>query len=202
MAAPLPSPTMTSFLTVKEASQLSGKSPSSVRRIIYPIIHDDAHADRGHIEPSPEEVMKLRVKGENFAWRLSEELLRREMAAEVRPDQGFTGGAGKFQNDAQAELLSMLRRELDIKNTQITQQAELISKQVELVTGLSERLREGNMLMGSLQQRLALAEAKPTVEAQEIEVKRASSPPPKKGSTMPAKPAKTKRSLFFRLFRK
>ena len=42
----------------------------------------------------------------------------------------------------------MLRRELDIKNQQITQQSELISKQMELVSGLSERLREGNILIG------------------------------------------------------
>src|SRR5438046_2006499 len=78
----LPHPTMAPFLTVKEAAQLTGKSPSSIRRVIYPIIHDDAHADRGHIQPSVEEAMQLRVKGENFPWRLSEELLHREMPVE------------------------------------------------------------------------------------------------------------------------
>src|SRR6266404_3220266 len=77
MPAPLSHPAMASFLTVKEAAQLTGKSPSSIRRIVYPIIHDNAHSDRGHIQPTIEEVMQLRVKGENFAWHVSEELLRR-----------------------------------------------------------------------------------------------------------------------------
>ena len=63
--------------TVKEAARLTGKSPSSIRRIIYPIIQNDAHPDRVHIEPTVEDVLKLRMQGENFAWRLSEELLRR-----------------------------------------------------------------------------------------------------------------------------
>ena len=46
-------------------------------------------------------------------------------------------------------LVEMLRKELDIKNQQINQQMELIN-------GLSERMREGNILIGSLQQQLAL----------------------------------------------
>ena len=63
----------------------------------------------------------------------------------------------------------MLRAELAIKNQQISQQAELISKQADLVSGLSERLREGNILIGSLQQQLALPDganrAKEVVDA-------------------------------------
>ena len=69
---------MSQFLTVKEAARITGKSPSSIRRVIYPIIADDKHPDRKHVEPSPAEALKLRTNGENFAWRLSEELLRRE----------------------------------------------------------------------------------------------------------------------------
>lgn len=52
-----------------------------------------------------------------------------------------------------AELLTILRGELAIKNEQIAQQMELIK-------GLSERLREGNVLIGSLQQHLALPEGR------------------------------------------
>ena len=43
---------MSSFLTVKEAATLTGKSPSSIRRVIYPIIRDDNHADRLQIAPT------------------------------------------------------------------------------------------------------------------------------------------------------
>ena len=47
---------MSSFLTVKEAATLTGKSPSSIRRVIYPIIRDDNHADREQIAPTVDEV--------------------------------------------------------------------------------------------------------------------------------------------------
>ena len=84
---------MALFLTVKAAAQITGKSPSSIRRIIYPIIKNDAHTDRTHIRPTIDEVLKLRVKGENFAWRLSEELLRREAPIVPPPEQGSGHGA-------------------------------------------------------------------------------------------------------------
>ena len=62
---------MTNFLTMKEAATLTGKSPSSIRRIIYPIIHDDKHPNRKQIRPTVEEVKQLRSKGTNFPWRVS-----------------------------------------------------------------------------------------------------------------------------------
>jgi len=193
---------MASFLTVKEASALTGKSPSSIRRILYAIIHEDAHQDRAQIEPSVEDVMKLRVKGENFAWRLSEELLRREISPETRPEKGSESTPGRFQHDAQAALIAMLQGELDIKNTQITQQAEFMGKQLELVTGLSERVREGNILIASLQQRLALADGRPPVTPiDNIETKVPPSAPSKKGSSIPPKPPKPKRGILSRFFR-
>jgi len=113
---------MAPFLTVKEASQLTGKSTSSIRRVIYPIIHDDGHADRPHIQPSVEEVRRLRMKGENFPWRLSEELLRRELPAKAAPAEHVAAFEAKTSAHADGELLGTLRRELEIKNQQITQQ--------------------------------------------------------------------------------
>lgn len=147
---------MSRILTVKEAAKLTGKSPSSIRRVIYPIIHDDAHADRPHISPSVEEVQALRLKGENFAWRISEELLQREVP--ITPLSEKPNSPSQPAGNGQSELLAMLREELHIKNQQINQHSELIAKQMELIGGLGERLREGNILIGSLQQRLALTD--------------------------------------------
>lgn len=189
---------MTTFHTVKEASRLTGKSPSSIRRIIYPIIHNDAHPDRQHVQPSVEEALQLRVKGENFAWRLSEELLRREVPADAAADRPIS--AASTRPPADSDLLTMLRRELDIKNQQITTQGELIAKQMELISGLSERLREGNVLIGSLQQRLSLPEGRSNTSAINAKTKRPS-PQPEKGSSMPPKAAKPRRSFLSRLFR-
>lgn len=196
---------MSSFLTVKEAAQRTGKSTSSIRRIIYPILKNDAHSDRTHIEPSVEDALKLRMKGENFGWRLSEELLHRAVPDEIRAEKGSTAAPGSPVGNANTELLAMLRRELEIKNQQITQQAELFAKQMELINGLGERLREGNILIGSLQQRLALTDGRQPAAPTEVvaKTKRPGATPPEKekGSPAAAKSSKAKRGFFSRLFR-
>lgn len=64
---------------------------------------------------------------------------------------------------------------------------------MELVHGLSERLREGNLLIANLQQRLALPEAREPKPAElATKSKRTNSNATEKGSTMTAKPAKSK----------
>lgn len=188
------------ILTVKEAAKLTGKSPSSIRRVIYPIIQDENHSDRLHIEPTVDDVKKLRMKGENFAWRISEELLRREVPVEkaIPAEQH----ASRESSGGHAELLDMLRRELDIKNQQITQHSELISKQMELISGLSERLREGNILIGSLQKQLTLPEGTVRKTSSEVlDAKPSQTASPEKGSQTTKEKPKQKKGLFSRLFR-
>jgi hypothetical protein len=204
---------MPTFLTVREAAQLTGKSPSSIRRVISPILQDDKHADRKHIQPSVDDAMKLRMQGENFAWKLNEDFLRRVVPIEPGPEKG-TSGASSRPSSGEGELLAMLRRELDIKNQQITVQSELIGKQMELISGLGERLREGNILIGGLQQRLALTDGRDSMPAETVNAKivtpakeeKGSAAPPKaakpdKPTVSPSKPAKPKKGLFSRLFR-
>ena len=189
---------MSSFLTVREAAKLTGKSPSSIRRVIYPIIGDDQHPDRTQIAPGVEDAKRLRTQGENFAWKMSEELLRREIPLEtVRPAEQK---ASRESSDGNGELLAMLRRELDIKNQQITQQSEMLSKQIELISGLSERLREGNILIGSLQQQLALPDGKVRKQLDVFEAKASKSVPAEKEREAAKKKATPKKSFFSRLF--
>lgn len=188
---------MPTFLTVKEAAELTGKSSSSIRRIIYPIIQNDKHTDRSHIQPAVDEVRELRLKGENFAWRLSEELLRREIPADA-PGKGTGSQPHQQATDGNSGLLEMLRRELDIKNAQIMQQSEMLSRQMELISGLTERLGEGNVLIGSLQRQLTLPESAPP-KSNIVDTKSATTPT-EKGNKKSTKVAKPKRGLF-RLFR-
>ena len=192
---------MSNFLTVNEAAKFTGKSPSSIRRVIYPIIHDDHQTDRQHIEPNVDDVKKLRLKGENFAWRISEELLRREVPVEAGKPNDDGRAESQHRAAGDVELFAMLYRELDIKNQQITQQSEMLSKQMELISGLSERLREGNILMGSLQKQLTLTDGSNRDEADIVDVKSATPPAAKKGSDASKKKAKPKKGLFARLFR-
>ena len=191
---------MSQFLTVKEAARTTGKSPSSIRRVIYPIIADDKHPDREHIEPSIEDVLKLRMKGENFAWRLSEELLRREVPVESVLEKGSAASLHRVATGEGGELLAMLTRELDIKNGQITQQSELIVKQMELINGLGERLREGNILIGSLQQRLTLTDGRERPTSEPIESRRAGTTQPEKGIKTAPNAGKPRKSFLARLF--
>lgn len=184
---------MNEFHTVKEAARLTGKSSSSIRRIIYPIIENDQHRDREHVQPTVEQVRVLRLKGENFAWRISDELLRREIPADSVTDKRSEKPAGQRSHDANAELLAMLQAELDIKNRQIAQQMELIS-------GLSERLREGNILIGSLQKRLPSPEAGARPFAEAVDAEPAQQTMREQGSETNGQATKPKPGFFSRFF--
>jgi hypothetical protein len=137
-------PTAT-FLTIAEAVQKTGRSPSTVRRLIKQIAEAAAHPDRGAIEPSVKQVDVFKKKGENFTWKIREDVLMKNFERAQLQEQ-------KFKTGPNTDVLQILRRELELKNTQI-------EKQFEVIQSLNERLREGNILMGSLQQRLALPEA-------------------------------------------
>jgi hypothetical protein len=190
------------FLSVKEAALLVRKHPSSVRRAIYPIIENDQHPDRDQIQPSVADALSFRTQGVSFGWKVSEELLRKlipEESIEAKvphvPPTKISGAEG--------ELIGMLRAELAIKNQQIQSQSELIAKQMGLFGDMSERLREGNVLIASLQQRLALSDGR-TPHASPSDTTVAQEPKPaksEKGSPPPSKPTKAKRGLFARMFR-
>ncbi len=185
---------MSNFLTVNESAKLTGKSPSSIRRILYPILKSDKHPDRPHIEPTVAVAKSLRVKGENFAWKVSEELLRREIPegeekAKVEPKSGSVGG------DQSPVIIEMLRKELDIKNRQIETQNDLLK-------GLTERLREGNVLIGSLQRQLALGDGSNRGRSEDALDAKSTITPEKSeqgGDTPKVTPKKTHR-LFRKIF--
>jgi hypothetical protein len=201
LCSSIPSPTVSDFLTVNEAARLTGKSSSSIRRrLIYPIIHDDKHRDRHHIQPSPAEALEFRTKGENFAWRLSEELLRREVPIQATTEKADAPTSRRGSLAESGDLLAMLRSELEIKNHQIAQQSELIAKQMQLIDGLSERMHESNVLIGSLQQGLALTDGKQRTQFDSTPPKQTVAASPEKGSKTPSKTSKPKRTLLFRLF--
>lgn len=194
---------MPTFLTVKEAAQFIGKSPTAVRRLIYPILHDNDHPDRSLIQPGVAEALALRTKGENFPWRVSEDLLKRVPPSESAPEKKATLASSRPSGDNDAAgLLALLRKELEIKNEQITVQNGLIGKQMELINGLSERLREGNILIGSLQQRLALTDGRDAKPVEAMKAKAAPTPKSEKGSAAPPKATKPKPGLFSRWFQK
>jgi hypothetical protein len=192
---------MTAFLTVSEAAKRTGKSQSSIRRILHPITHDDSHSERAHVQPSLDEVQDLRSKGVNFPWRLSEELLQKYAPLVEGAEKG-SGRSSASGNDA---LIEMLRRELDIKNQQIAQYQENMNKQTAVMETLSERLHEGNVLIGSLQKQLQLTDGRDTITAESVrptpaESKKGNAANSEKGSRSSKKTPKQKRGFFSGLF--
>ncbi len=144
----------TSFLTIAEAAKLTGRSGSTIRRLIHTLTENDKHADRAAIEPSPSEVAAFKKKGDTFTWRVREDIILREFGSAPKEEKKTSASSSENTSG----ILTILQQELDLKNKQI-------EKQWEVIHALNDRLREGNILMGSLQQRLALPEtvaAKPT----------------------------------------
>lgn len=134
------------LLTIAEAAEKIGRSHSTIRRLIKTIADTATHPDRSGIEPSPKTVEAFKKKGENFTWMVREDVLRKHLQSAPRIEEK---SAAESSNHTKEDVFQILRKELEIKNRQI-------EKQWDVINSLNERLREGNILMGSLQQRLAL----------------------------------------------
>lgn len=169
-----------SFLTIAEACAKTARSPSTIRRIIHGIASDPSSHDRKAVEPSPAKAATLKKKGENFTWRIREDILLRAIG-------GAQAAEKKSSSKGAQDALAILQRELVIKNQQI-------EKQWEVIQALNERLREGNILMGALHRRLALPDplsTEGTAEASMVTVTAEPVFPTKKASTkVSMKPSK------------
>lgn len=128
------------FLTIAEAIEQTGRSASTIRRIIRTIADDAHHPDRDGIHPSIKEVAAFKKKGENFTWKIRADLLNQNSEPALSKKK-------KSTSDTSPDILTILNKELELKNRQI-------EKQWEVIHALNDRLREGNILMGSLQKRL------------------------------------------------
>lgn len=129
-----------SFITIAQAAERTGKSPSTIRRLIHAITEADNHGDRAMIEPTPKQVATFKKKDENFTWKIREDLVESNFHGALRVEK-------KVVSKHSTDILTILEKELELKNKQI-------EKQWEVIHALNDRLREGNILMGSLQKRL------------------------------------------------
>jgi hypothetical protein len=148
---------MPEFLTVTQAAQQTGRSASSIRRrIIYPILENDQHPDRSHVEPSVEEVQRLRMKGESFPWRVSRELLDRygpPKEAEAPTEKTFVGVGDE---PSLREVVNLLRDQVLQNQQQLKVKDDQIATLSEITKSLNDRMHEGNILIGQLQRQLSL----------------------------------------------
>jgi len=143
-------PAMT-FLTIREAADQTGHSPHKIRRLIKAIADQPTHPDRALVEPSVEDVHRLTAAGVQFTWKVSEELVRRELGdvAVTPPEQKSTAGVGDS-----SDLFSLFQRAIDAKEKAEARLFEQLRVKDEQIAALNERLRESNVLMASLQRQL------------------------------------------------
>jgi hypothetical protein len=140
------------FLTIREAADATGHSTHKIRRLIKAIAENPSHADRSQVEPSPADVQRLTSEGVQFTWRISEELVRRQLG----DTPAFSANKGESGGGEAADVFALLQRamaakeqaeeklfdQLKTKDTQITGLQQTVSS-------LNERLRESNLLMAS-----------------------------------------------------
>lgn len=168
----------TPFLTIAEAAEKTGRSASTIRRLIQSIAEDDKHQDRTALQPNPKQVAAFKKKGENFTWKIKEDIITRNFGSAPVEEK-------KKKAEPAADIFSILQNELSLKNAQI-------EKQWEVIHALNDRLREGNMLMGSLQKRLSL----PEPQSPSPDVVEASTVEPSKDAVMSASKSTKKRGIF------
>jgi hypothetical protein len=186
---------MEQHLTLSEAQEFTGKSASTIKRMIAKVTADPQHPDRAHVLPSPEEVARRKAAKEPYAWKVNRDLLLRWF----RPATAASGAkpGASPEGDAQAEIvIQVLREQLQSKDEQIATLSKQLDRKDEQITALNDRQREFNVLMGQLQQRLAITP--PKAETESVVEPTTTNTPPKDSSTAPKKKktAKAKRGLF------
>ena len=111
--------------------------------------------------PSKGQVLiRVKASGLNFA-----DILARQGLYPDGPPKPCVMGyeVSGFVEAAGVDVDRSLIGKAVIAMTRFGGQAELIAKQMELISGLGERIREGNLLIGSLQRQLALPDGKDRV---------------------------------------
>ena len=154
------------FLTIKEAAAFTGKAEITVRRLVHEIVKEDRQdkktpsRERGLIKPSGSEIAEFKHRGHPYTYTISEKLLRARFQGN---DQATDGDQSRGREDAETrknEMDALMKEQLGQKQEQLTVKDGQIESLTKLVHNLgdqlNERLRESNVLMKGLQDRMAL----------------------------------------------
>jgi len=184
------------MLTIREVAEKTGHSSHKIRRLIKAIADQAAHPDRLHIEPSADDVDRLTAEGVQFTWRVTEELVRRELGETVATPANEKAGPSSGRGEA-ADFLNLLQRVTDAKEQAEARLFEQLRVKDEQIAALNDRLRESNILMKSLQMQLPEASKVPTSV---VDAAKSTSPKrPEKSKTSATKAAK--RGVWARFFK-
>ncbi|MCA8996506.1 MAG: hypothetical protein KDA80_05970 [Planctomycetaceae bacterium] len=149
---------MDQFLPIKDAVKLTGKSESTIKRMIREVVNDPGHDDRSLILPSSEEIEEKRKSGEPYIWRIHRDLLLKRFPPE---DGSEPSGANPVQTADQdrgsTQIMEVLREQLQSKDRQIATLETQLDRKDQQIHSLNERMHETHILMNELQKRLAIA---------------------------------------------
>jgi len=149
---------MDQHLSVKDAIKFTGKSESTIKRLIREVAADPDGSDRQFILPSHEEVEKRRESGEPYVWKIDRALLEKRYPQEAGAEEGSQPTSCTGTRGATAEAsVTVLREQLQSKDRQIETLEKQLDKKDEQIGNQNERMREQNILMKDLQQRLSIA---------------------------------------------
>ena len=191
---------MNKFLTIKQAVEFSGKSKSTIRRLIDEIAKGNSSEIRSQILPSAEDVERLRRRNEAYTWKVSEDLLRdrfgvgEEGSAETSSGLEENGtataeqiqAAQKAKDVAIEKLTAMLEAQLESKDKQLEKKDAQIEK-------LQEQLGANHLVMAHFQKRLVQLGGPKELDVVEIADDRVRV---RETEEEPSKPKKERRKLF------
>lgn len=197
---------MDQHLTLSEARDITGKSESTIKRLLREIVADDNHPDRSAILPPPDEVRRKRGAKEPYAWKIDRQILMRRFPPETTAKKG-TAAASQSAAAPQGldAVMQVLQEQLRSKDEQIRTLEKQLDRKDEQIANANDRLRESNVLMHDMQKRLALAApqaapSNPIVDSVAAPSKTAQhAVPPSNKRKVPAVP---KRGILARLFRR
>ncbi len=142
---------MQKHYTIKEAAAFTGKSQSTIKRLIAPIREDDSSVDRQQLLPSPEQYADLKKSGQPFNWQISEAFLRQHFPvvesndakqgaeSSITPDQ-MKGITSDKLVEALTKTIDILENQLNEKDRQIKEKDELVNKFGGMAQDLQKKL--------------------------------------------------------------
>jgi hypothetical protein len=145
---------MNELLSVSEARKLTGKSESTIKRMIHEITADENHEDRGLIEPSHEELERRKAEKEPYVWKIHKSLLEKRYPVHApSPNSGQDGSSGvgdSSKNDlVHSQLIELLQSQIKTLETQLDRKDEQIAN-------ANQRTEEIHVLMQTLQKHMGL----------------------------------------------
>lgn len=191
---------MDQYTTVREAVKLSGKSESTIKRLIHEIVNDEQHPDRSMILPTKDELERRRAAGEPYVWKIDQALLIRRFPKAESIEEGSQPSSSSKDVQQAGTVIEVLREQLQSKDRQLQTLETQLDRKDQQIENLNERMRESNVLMRELQQKLAIAgptstdAAETIVNSETVSTRKESPTPPKTASTTTTK----KRSLWSR----